>query len=84
MASEAQNRTYSVVEAGAMAGLGRNASYRAATTGQMPTIKFGGKLRVPALLWKNILDGHVATAPGLSTPGSPLICQEPTSTVAEG
>lgn len=42
-----------------MAGLGRNASYRAASAGQMPTIKLGGKLRVPALLWKSILDGGV-------------------------
>lgn len=83
MAREAKNRTYSVVEAGAMAGLGRNASYRAAATGQMPTIKLGGKLRVPALLWRSMLDGRVAMPLGLFTLGSPLICQEPPSTEAE-
>lgn len=67
-----------------MAGLGRNASYRAATTGQIPTIKLGRKLRVPASLWKSILDGRVVPAVGLTTPESPLICQKPTSTETEG
>ncbi|WP_152036344.1 hypothetical protein CIT37_41940 [Bradyrhizobium ottawaense] len=79
MASEAQNRTYSVIQAGAMAGLGRNASYRAASTGQMPTIKLGRKLRVPALLWQSILDGQVAADTKQSAPANPLILQERTN-----
>ena len=35
-------RTVSVPEAGAMVGLGRNASYQAARSGEIPTIKIGG------------------------------------------
>lgn len=84
MTSDAQNRTYSVVQAGAMAALGRNASYRAAAAGQMPTIKLGRKLRVPALLWRSILDGRVAAVVGLSDEESPRICQELKSTEPEG
>lgn len=79
MASETQNRTYSVVQAGAMAGLGRNASYRAANNGQMPTIKLGRKLRVPALLWQSILDGRVSTADAHLTPATPFLGQGHTS-----
>jgi hypothetical protein len=47
--------TVSVPEAGAMAGLAKNASYKAARTGEIPTIKLGGKLRVPLVKWKRIL-----------------------------
>lgn len=79
MASETQNRTYSVVQAGAMAGLGRNASYRAANSGQMPTIKLGRKLRVPALLWQSILDGGVSTADAHLTPATKFLGQGHTS-----
>jgi hypothetical protein len=49
--------TLSVPVAGAQAGLGKNASYRAARLGQIPTIRLGGKLRVPTLRWKRILQG---------------------------
>jgi hypothetical protein len=47
--------TLSVPEAGAMANLGRNASYRAANRGEIPTIRLGGKRRVPATRWRRIL-----------------------------
>jgi hypothetical protein len=47
--------TYSVPEAGRMAGLSRNASYAAAKRGEIPTIKFGAKQRVPAAKWNRIL-----------------------------
>jgi hypothetical protein len=50
--------TLAVPEAGAQAGLSKNASYRAAKLGQIPTIKLGRKLRVPALRWKLILQGR--------------------------
>jgi excisionase family DNA binding protein len=39
--------TYEVPEAGAMVGLSRNASYDAAKRGEIPTIRFGGRLKVP-------------------------------------
>jgi hypothetical protein len=52
--------TYDIPVAGAMAGLGRNASYAAAKRGEIPTIKFGRKRRVPAKRWHKILDGDAA------------------------
>jgi hypothetical protein len=42
---------FSVPEAGAMIGLGRNASYKAARAGEIPTIPFGGIYIVPAAVW---------------------------------
>jgi hypothetical protein len=47
--------TYSIPEAGKMAGLARNASYSAARRGQIPLISFGGKKRVPGVKWRRIL-----------------------------
>ena len=47
--------TYSIPAAGRMAGLAKNGSYAAARRGEIPVIKFGGKLRVPAIKWKRIL-----------------------------
>lgn len=51
--------TYSIPEAGELAGLGKNKSYEAADSGVMPTIKFGDRSRVPGELWRNILAGRV-------------------------
>ena len=48
-------RTYSVPQAGQMAGLSRNSSYAAAERGEIPTISFGRLLRVPAAAWDRIL-----------------------------
>lgn len=36
--------------------LGRNASYRAARRGEIPTVKIGGKRRVPIVALKKILE----------------------------
>jgi hypothetical protein len=47
--------TYSVPEAGRMAGLSRNSAYLAALRGEIPTISFGRLLRVPAAAWDRIL-----------------------------
>lgn len=47
--------TYSVPEAGRMAGLSRNSAYAAAERGEIPTISFGRLLRVPAAAWDRIL-----------------------------
>jgi hypothetical protein len=48
-------RVYSIPFAGAMAGLNRNASYAAAKRGEIPTIKFGKLLKVPAAAWHRIV-----------------------------
>ena len=42
---------FSVPEAGAMVGLGRNASYEAAKRGEIPTLDFGALKIVPAKPW---------------------------------
>jgi excisionase family DNA binding protein len=50
-----QPETYSVPEAGRRVGLGRNASYDAARRGELPTLRFGRKLRVPRALLDKML-----------------------------
>lgn len=45
-------------EAGAMAGLGRSGSYEAAARGEIPTIKFGRRLKVPKAKWDRIVAGE--------------------------
>lgn len=50
--------TYDIPEAGAMAGLSRNASYGAASRGQMPVIRLGRRKKVPGQLWRKILNGE--------------------------
>jgi hypothetical protein len=50
--------TTSVPSAGAILGLSRNASYLAAQRGEIPTLRFGNRLRVPtARLRQMIVDG---------------------------
>lgn len=39
--------TVSIIRAGQLFGLGKNAAYRAAKRGEIPTLRFGGKLVVP-------------------------------------
>ena len=39
--------TMTVTEAGELLGLSRSAAYRAVEAGQLPTVQFGRKLRVP-------------------------------------
>jgi hypothetical protein len=41
----------SVVEAGAMIGLGRNSAYEAAKAGDIPVLEIGGLKIVPRLAW---------------------------------
>ena len=55
--------TYSVPQAGKMAGLSRNSAYAAAERGEIPVVSFGRLLRVPAAAWDQILrEGRPATA----------------------
>jgi hypothetical protein len=53
--ADAKRFTYSVPEAGRMAGLSRNSAYAAAERGEIPTVSFGRLLRVPAAAWDRIL-----------------------------
>jgi hypothetical protein len=45
--NEANELTWSVPEAGSKVRLSKNAAYAAARRGEIPTIRFGKKLRVP-------------------------------------
>jgi hypothetical protein len=47
--------TYTVPEAGRMAGLSRNSAYAAAERGEIPIVSFGRLKRVPAAAWDRIL-----------------------------
>jgi excisionase family DNA binding protein len=47
--------TYSVPEAGRIVGLGKNASYDAARRGELPTLRFGRRLRVPRATLERML-----------------------------
>ena len=52
-------RTISVPEAGKKYyGIGKNASYRAAERGDIPTIRVGGLLRVPVVRMERKLEGR--------------------------
>lgn len=48
--------TLDVPVAGAMAGLGKNASYEAARRGEIPVIRIGRLLRVPKQKWLRLLN----------------------------
>lgn len=56
---QAEPRTLSVPEAGKRYyGIGRNAAYRAAARGDIPTIRVGGLLRVPVVRMEKKLQGR--------------------------
>jgi len=55
---ETQNRVYSVEEAGARLGLGRNSSYQAVRSGDIPSFKIGGRYFRPKKLFDRMLDGE--------------------------
>jgi hypothetical protein len=59
---KAASQVITVEEAGALIGLGRNASYGAAKRGEIPTIKIGRKLAVPKL-WVGRLIERALAAP---------------------
>jgi hypothetical protein len=66
-------RTLSVPEAGRRYfGLGKNASYEAARTGEFPVIKIGGRLFVSVLAMERMLDGDIEKRPEGAAPVTPL------------
>ena len=54
--------TASVPDAGMLLGLARNASYEAAKRGEIPTLRFGGKLRVPTAALRKMIEQPVVAA----------------------
>jgi hypothetical protein len=59
---------YLVPEAGAMIGLSRSASFRAAARGEIPTIKTGRTPIVPKALWLQKLGVEAAPTPAPPAP----------------
>jgi hypothetical protein len=63
-----ERKTMSVPDAGAVFfGLGRNAAYRAAKRGDIPTVRIGGRILVPVAQLERLLNPDTAAAPN---PGS--------------
>lgn len=60
--SEEDDLTWSIPFAGRKAGLAKNASYAAARRGEIPTIRFGKKLRVPKAKFLRLLSGEDSVA----------------------
>jgi len=60
---------YSVVEAGQLLGLGRNAAYAAAARGDIPTLRMGRLLLVPKIPFHRMLGmtGSLTTTPAEMT-----------------
>ena len=57
--------TITVERAGELLGLSRSAAYRAAAKGELPTVRFGGRLKVPTARLRQLLG--VETTPVSST-----------------
>ena len=57
--NEDDDLTWSIPYAGSKANLGKNASYAAARRGEIPTIRFGKKLRVPKAKFLMMLSGDL-------------------------
>ncbi len=49
--------TYTVPQAGKRLGIGKNAAYEAARTGQIPTIRIGRRIVVPIAAFEKMLEG---------------------------
>lgn len=52
--------TITVVQAAALLGIGRNAAYRAAATGQLPVVRLGGRILVLTAPLRRLLGVEVA------------------------
>ena len=55
-----ERRTYTVEEAAAQLGVCRNTGYALAKSGELPTIRLGKRLLVPAAALNRLLDGSPA------------------------
>jgi excisionase family DNA binding protein len=55
-----QKQTYTISEVAKLLGIGRSAAYEAARTGQIPIIRIGKRLIVPAVALDRMLAGAEA------------------------
>lgn len=54
--------TYSVEEAGRALGVSRNTAYAAARSGEIPVVRFGGRLLVPRRALERMLEERASNA----------------------
>ncbi len=54
--------TYTVTEVAKLLGIGRSAAYEAARTGQIPTVRIGKRILVPAAGLQRMLGGNTPFA----------------------
>lgn len=54
--------THTVPEAGQILGIGRNAAYEGAKSGEIPTIKIGNRLVVPKAALERMLAGDLGAS----------------------
>lgn len=69
MAASENEYVLSIPEAGALIGLGRSASYAAANSGDIPTIRAGKAKLVPKQRWLRIVNGEEHQPPRAQPPG---------------
>lgn len=55
MTSKSERKTLSIAEAAKMLGIGRNQAYEAARRGEIPTIRIGRRMLVPAAAFERLL-----------------------------
>ena len=55
--SPMEKLTYTVTEVAKLLGIGRSAAYEAARNGQIPTVRIGKRILVPAAGLQRMLDG---------------------------
>jgi excisionase family DNA binding protein len=54
---EIHRRTYTVLEVAEILGIGRNTAYEICRTGELPTIRIGGRVLVPRAVIDELLKG---------------------------
>lgn len=57
MASDVRRQTYTVAEVAKILGIGRNTAYEVCRSGEIPTIRIGGRILVPCAALHELLDG---------------------------
>ena len=66
----AERQVLTVVEAGKVLGIGRSAAYEAARRGDIPTLRIGRRVVVPAKALERLLEGGMAVGQPDDGPGS--------------
>ena len=55
--SDVRRQTYTVAEVAKILGIGRNTAYEVCRSGEIPTIRIGGRILIPCAALHELLDG---------------------------